>query len=104
MTLNEYQKQAGKYKLDYTTAYERAFGLFEEAGEVAGIFKRLERGDYNQDTAYSKIEKELGDVLWYLSQVAEDFKIPLDNIAWLNLRRLESRQDRGMIMGSGSDR
>lgn len=104
MLLNEYQAQSSKYRVDTSPPEERIMGLFEEAGEVAGIFKRLLRGDYNPDVAVTKLHKELGDVLWYLAAIAADNGWTLEEVAKTNLDKLESRQVRNLIIGSGDDR
>lgn len=44
---------------------EAFFGLIEEAGEVAGVFKRAARGDNGGELDLDKLTKELGDLLWY---------------------------------------
>lgn len=104
MTFDDYQHRAFKYRLETSPPEERVMGLLEEAGEVAGVFKRLLRGDYTEDQAVTKLHKELGDVLWYLSQIAFDNGWKLSEIADGNLEKLESRQLRGLILGTGSDR
>ena len=104
MLLNEYQQEASKFTLAGSPPEERVMGLLEESGEVAGVFKRLLRGDYNPDEAVSKLHKELGDILWYLSQIAWDNGWTLEEVAKSNLDKLESRKLRNMIMGSGSER
>jgi NTP pyrophosphatase (non-canonical NTP hydrolase) len=48
--------------------------------------------------------KELGDVLWYLSQLASELGLELDAIAAENLEKLLSRQHRGVLSGAGDDR
>ena len=101
---DEYQLIASKFRVDNASAEERVFGLLEEAGEVAGVFKRLLRGDYTEDVAVTRLHKELGDVLWYLSQVAMDNGWKLSEVATENLAKLESRQFRGLILGSGDMR
>lgn len=101
---DDYQLAASKYKLASSPPEERVMGMLEEAGEVAGVFKRLLRGDYSEDVAVTKLHKELGDVLWYLSQIAMDNGWKLSEIAATNIDKLESRQVRGLILGSGSDR
>ena len=50
------------------------------------------------------IEKELGDVLWYLTQVATEFDLDLDELARRNLEKLFSRKERGVIRGDGDNR
>lgn len=104
MTLNEYQEAAGKYQGIGVPPEERVFGLLEEAGEVAGVFKRMFRGDYPPEEAGPKLAKELGDVLWYLSRIAADNDWPLSEIAQSNLDKLESRFFRNQILGSGDER
>lgn len=44
---------------------EALFGLIEETGEVAGVFKRAARGDNGGELDREKLAKELGDLLWY---------------------------------------
>ena len=48
--------------------------------------------------------KELGDVLWYVAQLASELDLDLDEIAQANLEKLLSRQRRGVLSGSGDDR
>ncbi len=48
--------------------------------------------------------KELGDVLWYVAQLASELELDLDTIAQANLNKLLSRQQRGVLSGSGDDR
>jgi NTP pyrophosphatase (non-canonical NTP hydrolase) len=104
MNLNEYQQKAKEFRVPTAPPEERVMGLLEEAGEVAAVFKRLLRGDYGPDIAATKLAKELGDILWYVSQIAEDNDWPLEDIATTNIEKLESRKTRNLIMGSGSER
>ena len=102
--LDDYQLAAFKFRVDGASPEERVMGLLEEAGEVAGVFKRLLRGDYSPDVATTKLHKELGDILWYLSQIAFDNGFKLSDIAATNIDKLESRLIRHQIMGSGDNR
>lgn len=104
MDLNKYQEDASAFRIPTASPEERIMGLLEESGEVAGVFKRLLRGDYDMDMAGTKLRKELGDILWYLSQIAFDNGWKLEDIAKDNLEKLEDRKLRNVIMGSGSDR
>lgn len=72
MTLNEYQEKAAEFLIPGVPPEERVLGLLAEAGEVAGVFQKLIRGTYAPVEAEKLLFKELGDVLWYLSQVAND--------------------------------
>ena len=81
-------------------------GLAGEAGEVAEKVKKLIRDDAGvlSDERRAAIAKELGDVLWYVAQVATEAQLDLGEIAVENLRKLLSRQERGVLQGSGDDR
>jgi NTP pyrophosphatase (non-canonical NTP hydrolase) len=52
----------------------------------------------------AEIKKEMGDVLWYLAQLSTEFGFPLEDVASLNLEKLASRKERGMLHGSGDNR
>lgn len=87
-----------------------ALGLAGEAGEVADKVKKLMRDHDNfkpsELTAEQKLElaKELGDVLWYLTQFATELGYELDEIAAQNIEKLYSRHERGKLGGSGDNR
>jgi NTP pyrophosphatase (non-canonical NTP hydrolase) len=81
-------------------------GLAGEAGEVAEKVKKMIRDDEGVlgDERRAAIAKELGDVLWYAAQVATEAGLDLGEIAEANLAKLLSRQERGVLQGSGDDR
>lgn len=85
-------------------------GLVGEAGEVAEKVKKLIRDKYTgtPETVTSDdraaIQKELGDVLWYLSQLASEFSLSLGDVAQANLEKIASRHDRGVVHGDGDNR
>jgi NTP pyrophosphatase (non-canonical NTP hydrolase) len=83
-----------------------ALGLAGEAGEVAQHVKKAIRDDAGQvsDERRAAMSKELGDVLWYVAQLASELGLELDEIARENLDKLLSRQHRGVLSGSGDDR
>ena len=81
-------------------------GLANEAGEVAGKIKKIFRDKEGLISVSDKqaLEAELGDVLWYLAQVATELGLTLDDIAVRNLAKLLDRQARGRIGGDGDHR
>jgi NTP pyrophosphatase (non-canonical NTP hydrolase) len=83
-----------------------ALGLCGEAGEVAEKVKKTIRdhGGVLTDERRESLSRELGDVLWYLSQLATEAGLDLEAIAADNLDKLLSRQERGVLRGSGDDR
>ena len=108
MDLSEYQRASRR-----TAEYPRAawlsypaLGLAGEAGEVAEHAKKAIRDDGATitDERRAAMAKELGDVLWYLAQLATELDLDLDEVAELNLEKLLSRQRRGVLHGAGDDR
>ena len=81
-------------------------GLAGEAGEVAEKVKKLLRDDGGvmSDERRAALAGELGDVLWYVAQVATEAGLELEEIARANLDKLLSRQQRGVLSGSGDQR
>lgn len=108
MTLNEYQKKAQSFDLTIQrglSAYinHAFYGLAEEVGELMALQKRVHRGD-NLSDYHEKVEKELGDVLWYVAAVAASHDMTLEEIAQGNLKKLTDRAVRGKIKGKGDER
>ena len=81
-------------------------GLVSESGEVADKLKKLLRDKGGQLTEDDKREivLELGDVLWYMTQIATNLGYSLDSVARMNIDKLASRQARNKISGSGDNR
>lgn len=78
-----------------------ALGLGGEAGEYSEKVKKLIRdGKLDKPLA----AKELGDVLWYLTRSANELGYRLTDIAEINLVKLTSRMERGVLQGSGDER
>lgn len=109
MTLSKYQALAERtltdnLRNDHASRIDHAiYGLLAEAGEVAGVLQKGERGDYNGTEVMQKLREELGDVLWYLAETCSAHGWNLDDIAAANLDKLQSRQSRGAIRGSDRD-
>ena len=84
--LNEYQEFAFSTLLEQcaNTSY-LTLGLCGESGEVAELIKKGIR-DNNLDE--KELAKELGDVLWYLSNLAELYGYTLEDIANINKNKL----------------
>jgi NTP pyrophosphatase (non-canonical NTP hydrolase) len=109
MLISEYQELSRR-----TATYPGAgdnlvyptLGLAGEAGEVAEKVKKLLRDDGGvmSDERREALAGELGDVLWYVAQVATEAGLDLEEIAQGNLDKLLSRQRRGMLSGSGDSR
>lgn len=119
LTLNDYQRRAGATNkgtrlfvnravegdLEIIDGLYNALGMGGEAGEVMEKIKKHARdGVASLKTHREEVGKELGDVLWYLSQLAADFGFSLQEVAQMNLDKLASRKARGVLSGSGDNR
>ena len=109
MEFNEYQRESRKTALYPDVGSNPIYptlGLVGEAGEVADKVKKIIRDKMGLFDQGSKdaIKFELGDVLWYISQLSSELGYELEEVAHANLQKLNSRKVRGKIQGSGDDR
>ena len=108
MDFSQYQFRTGltaRYPQDRAIEY-LVLGLASEAGEVAGKYKKIIRdsdGRFTKENTDALLD-ELGDVLWYCSELSTVLKTNLAEVAARNVRKLESRAERGKIGGSGDSR
>ncbi|MDD4062626.1 MAG: nucleoside triphosphate pyrophosphohydrolase family protein [Candidatus Pacebacteria bacterium] len=109
MTFEEYQKQSRETaiypNLDDNFIYP-TLGLVGESGEIAEKIKKIlrDKGGEINDESRKEIAKELGDVLWYLSQLSSELKLSLDDVALMNIEKLSSRKKRDVLHGEGDNR
>ena len=81
---------------------ENTLGLVGEAGEVSEKVKKLFR-DKNKFTD-EEVLKELGDVLFYTVALANIFGGNLKKVMEMNMAKLDDREQRGVLKGSGDNR
>lgn len=90
MTFEDYQIVTN----DMPLYDDPAIGLAGEVGEVLELIKK-DRRSYDsgrrKEMDLDKLTKELGDVLWYLSAIATDYDIDLDDVATTNILKLQKR-------------
>jgi NTP pyrophosphatase (non-canonical NTP hydrolase) len=70
-----------------------ALGAAGEAGEVADLVKK--QVGHGHPVDQDKVAKEIGDVLWYLANLAEEYGLRLGDIAHLNNEKLRQRYPNG---------
>jgi NTP pyrophosphatase (non-canonical NTP hydrolase) len=115
-TFKHYQAQAKTtaiYDKEVALEYLSA-GIAGEVGELTSIIaKQLRKGNYSRGPGGTQnyyrypiadVKHELGDVLWFVSQIATTFGIDLAEVANANIDKLTSRKERGVIEGSGDYR
>lgn len=108
MELNEYQKAAlstAIYPNDYNISY-LALAICGEAGELADKVKKVIRDKNGQFyiADLSAIALELGDILWYVANLAKVLGYDLSDIAQMNIEKINGRVERGTIHGTGDNR
>lgn len=109
MDLKDYQVRSSRFAIYPNCGFNPIYptlGLCGESGEVAEKVKKILR---DQDGVFTRDDKnritlELGDVLWYVAQLANELGIDLNEVAENNLDKLAARQRKGTLSGSGDDR
>lgn len=108
MNFEEYQTESKKTaiydvgkKLEYLI-----LGICGESGELAEKYKKIirDKNGIMSDEDREAFKKELGDVLWYISQLSTVLNFTLEDVAKTNLEKVFSRLERGKIKGSGDNR
>ena len=104
-----YQRESRKtwslVHTDHAIVYP-TLGLVNEAGEVAGKIKKIfrDKDGVISETDRAALKSELGDVLWYLTQICTELDLSLEEVAAQNLTKLFDRLERGVIGGEGDVR
>ena len=109
MKMNDYQdyaKNTALYPSDtwYDGLLYTVLGLNGEAGEVAEKVKKMLRDDLSLSECRVPILNELGDVLWYVASVANELGCTLEEVAQMNISKLNDRIARNVISGNGDMR
>ncbi|MFD1125633.1 nucleoside triphosphate pyrophosphohydrolase family protein [Lentilactobacillus raoultii] len=90
MNFDDYQRAANRTLMGKEQVLTNcALGLTGESGEVADLVRKYTFQGAELDKSH--LTKELGDVLWYLSQIAEWADISFDQVATENIKRLQQR-------------
>ncbi|HMQ01907.1 MAG TPA: nucleoside triphosphate pyrophosphohydrolase family protein [Candidatus Doudnabacteria bacterium] len=109
MTFNEYQEASQKtavYDPGINALYYLGLGVTGEAGEIAEKLKKILRNNDGRltDEMKQELKKEIGDVLWYLSQLSGELGFTFSEVAQANVDKLRDRKDRGVIKSQGDNR
>lgn len=105
-TYQERSRATARYPQAGCNPIYPTLGLCGEAGEVAEKVKKVLRdgeGVFDPQVREA-LQLELGDVLWYVAQLATELELSLEAIAEANLAKLASRAARNVIAGSGDER
>src|SRR4029077_2276068 len=66
-------------------------GLASETGELLGEYKKYLRDGENHRLFKERLAEEVGDLLWYVANVATKFDLDLAQVAAQNLDKCEGR-------------
>jgi NTP pyrophosphatase (non-canonical NTP hydrolase) len=111
--LSDYQQAAHRTSLETTYGegdvarlIYPTLKLAGEAGEFAEKVGKILRDKAGSiaDEDRTALADELGDVLWYVAEVATVLDLDLGAIGERNIEKLASRAQRGVIQGSGDRR
>lgn len=121
MTLNEYQDLAMTTCMESSNNDIYAInGLAAEVGEIQDKIAKWVRKEYiiikdnqvhfTQEAVASgkdlpeELAKEVGDVMWFVALLANRLGYTMETIASINISKLASRKERGVIDGNGDNR
>lgn len=96
MTVNEYHREAMRTapELDHQRMLiDAALGLAGESGEVADIVKKANYQGHLLDK--DAIEKELGDIAWYIALACQALGVPMQEVFQKNIDKLRQRYPNG---------
>ena len=109
MTPNEYQTAALSTAIYPNMGQNFVYpllGLCGESGEVADKLKKVIRDNDGvlTDPVRDAVALELSDVAWYLAVLAFELDYTLEEVMQMNIDKLNSRKERGVLSGSGDNR
>ena len=81
---------------------ELVFGVDGEIGEVTELFKK--HIYHGHSLEIKKLAEELGDVIWYLTNIASLYGIPMTYILEENIKKLEERYPEGFSVEKSINR
>jgi NTP pyrophosphatase (non-canonical NTP hydrolase) len=103
MNFDEYQRAAARTSDPSQPTIDRvtngALGLGGEAGEVIELVKKHRY--HGDELGIDPLCKELGDLLWYISEMASAVNVSLGAIARTNIAKLRARYPDGFKEGGG---
>ena len=105
MEFNDYQEKVLQFRTEKADEMYALVGLSGEVGELHSLVAKAIRDGVKDEAEFeANVKKELGDILWFIAAIADDFETSLDEIAQGNYYKLKSRFERKVIGGSGDAR
>jgi NTP pyrophosphatase (non-canonical NTP hydrolase) len=79
-------------------------GLAGEAGQLLSEYKKRLRDGEKHEKFVDRVSEELGDILWYVANVASKYNLSLDGIAEANLAKTRARYQTSKANGKLDER
>ena len=106
MTINEYQQLAmttlNPELSEKDVLINGVMGLCGESGEAIDIVKKWLAQGHELDREH--LIKELGDIAWYIAEIAYILNVPLEDVLQKNIDKLKSRYPDGFKTKDSIDR
>jgi len=80
-----------------------ALGLWE-AGELGGLVKKDVFHGHDSAKTREKVKDEMGDLLWYMAALANEYDLTMDEVAEFNLEKLRKRYPEGFSQEASQNR
>lgn len=97
MNRKEYEEYVNSRCQTYVTEPYCVIAINEEAGEIAGWYKKyVLRGNVTGDLRLDDLKSELGDLLFYLTQMAKLYGWTINDVMEFNKEKLDDRVTKGM--------
>lgn len=108
MQLNEYQKAAQKTSGAYGKGISKRRQLLSVlalAGEIGELCNKLKKREaHGHSISDGDLGEELGDILWYVAEVATALGFDLEDIGLMNLLKLQKRYGEGFDQDKSRNR
>ena len=105
MELSEYHKRAMEFSILQSKSDEIQYGLWNLAGEVGELSSKHAKALRDETPMeVDGLVKEAGDILWSLTCYLNGLGVDLEEVAEMNIRKLQDRTNRGVVTGSGDER
>ncbi|HNB14243.1 MAG TPA: nucleoside triphosphate pyrophosphohydrolase family protein [Candidatus Obscuribacter sp.] len=99
LSLDAYQEQAFITEQPYMSGVDKLIvpllGLAGESGELLAEYKKKLRDGGDHLHFDKRVKEELGDLLWYIANIATKFELKLGDIATFNLEKTKDRFGHG---------
>lgn len=96
MSLKEYQALARRTQNNELAIEEKErhalFGMASEVGEIHAIYQKVYQGHVMD---YMQVVDEMGDLMWFMAELADAIGVSLDDVADHNIGKLKKRYPQG---------